>query len=231
MALSILSGGAAQGLVGALAGPFKSATGQEIDGTFSAVGAMRDKLIAGAPADLVILTRALVEELIRGGHVVAGSALDIGIVRTGIAVRTGDPAPKVDDPAALREALRAADAIYFPDPKLATAGIHFAKVIDELGLRAEVADRLRPYPNGATAMRELAAVKRGRPIGCTQITEILGTNGATLVGPLPKAFELATAYTVGVCAKAADPALARKFAARLTDDASRALRQRLGFEG
>ena len=52
--LAILSGGAAQGLVAALAAQFKAETGCEIDGTFGAVGAMRDKLLsgtAGRPAD------------------------------------------------------------------------------------------------------------------------------------------------------------------------------------
>ena len=230
MKLKILSGGAAQGLVAALATPFHDATGCEIDGTFSAVGAMRDKLIAGAPADLVILTKALVEDLTHAGHVVAGSAIAVGVVLTGVAVRTGDPAPQVADPAALRQALRAADAVYFPDPKLATAGIHFAKVIAELGLRDALADRLHTFPNGATAMRELAAVKGGRPIGCTQITEILGTSGVTLVGPLPKELELATVYTLGVCAKAANRDLARQFGAMLTDDGSRELRRQLGFQ-
>ena len=47
MKLTILSGGAAQGLVGALAAEFKAQSGCEIDGTFGAVGAMRDKLLSG----------------------------------------------------------------------------------------------------------------------------------------------------------------------------------------
>ena len=37
----------------------------------------------------------------------------------------------------------AADAIYSPDQKLSTAGIHFAKVLDALGIMGEVAGRLR----------------------------------------------------------------------------------------
>lgn len=230
MKLTILSGGAAHGLVGALAAQFRAATGCEIDGTFSAVGAMRDRLVAGAPADVVVLTRALVDELTHAGHVTAGSAIDVGTVLTGVAVRAGDAEPKVDDAAALSGALRAADAIYFPDPKLATAGIHFAKVLDSLGLGSELTGRLRPFPNGATAMRELAAVTQGRPIGCTQITEILATPGVTLIGPLPTEHELATVYAVGVCTRAADPALAGRFAAMLSDEPSRALRRQLGFQ-
>jgi molybdate transport system substrate-binding protein len=229
MILTLLSGGAAQGLVAALAPQFKAATGCDIDGTFSAVGAMRERLISGAAADLVILTRSLVMGLMPD-HVAEGAAIDLGTVLTGIAVRTGDAAPSVGDPSGVRAALRAADAVYFPDPTLATAGIHFAKVIDELGLRGEIGDRLRPFPNGAAAMRALAAAASARPIGCTQVTEILATPGVTLVAPLPKALELATVYTVAVCAKAAQGALARQFAAMLTDAASRDLRRQLGFE-
>ena len=58
-------------------------------------------------------------------------------------------------------------------------------------------------------MRALAQSRAARPIGCTQVTEILSTPGVTLVGPLPKEFELATVYTAGVCTKAALPAEAR----------------------
>jgi len=229
MKLTLLSGGAAHGLVTALAPQFKAETGAEIDGTFSAVGAMRDKLIAGTDADVLILTSALIGELTESGHVVAGSAADVGAVATGVAVRTGDPMPAIGDADGLRAALRGADGIYFPDPRLATAGIHFAKVLERLGIAAEVAPRLRPHPNGSAAMAALAAVPGGRPIGCTQATEILNTKGITLVGNLPEGFALATVYTLGIASKARSPELARKLAALLTGDASRDLRRKLGF--
>jgi len=228
MQLQVLSGGAAQGLVGALASQFKAETGCDIAGTFGAVGAMRDKLIGGAPADLLILTQALIAELTQSGHVVAGSAADIGIVRTSVAVRAGDPVLPIGDAAALRAALLAADAIYFPDPQQATAGIHFAKVLDRLDIGRAVAMRLRPYPNGATAMRALAAARSERPIGCTQATEILATPGVALIGPLPREHELATVYAAGVCTRATRPEEAHRLAAMLA--AARGLRERLGFE-
>ena len=231
MKLTLLSGGAANGLVAALSAGFEAETGADIDGTFGAVGAMRDKLIGGANADMLILTSALIAELTKAGHVVAGSAADLGTITTGVAVRSGDPAPAIGDADALRAALRAADGIYFPDPKLATAGIHFAKVLERLGIADEVAPRLRTFPNGQTAMAALAAQPGGRPIGCTQITEILNTRGVTLVGDLPPEFALATVYTLGICTKAQSPDLARRLAAMLTGEASRDLRRKLGFVG
>lgn len=227
--LKILSGGAAQGLVDALAPQFTAATGTVVEGTFGAVGAMRDKLLGGAPADLLILTAALIAQLERDGHAVAASAAKLGAVPTCVAVRSGDAVPPIADAAALRTALRTADAIYFPDPKLATAGIHFAKVLDRLGIADEVAPRLRTFPNGHTAMRELARSQDVRPIGCTQMTEILNTPGIAAVAPLPGEFALATIYTVAVASASQQPTLARQFAGLLTGHDTEALRQRLGF--
>ncbi|MFL5138805.1 MAG: molybdate ABC transporter substrate-binding protein [Microvirga sp.] len=227
--LALLSGGAAQGLVGALAPAFEAETGCRIEGEFGAVGAMATKLRAGAPADLLILTAALIAELTREGRVVEGSEADVGTVLTAVAVRAGDAAPPIADGDALRAALLAADAIYFPDPRQATAGIHFAKVLDRLGIGEAVAARLQPFPNGAAAMRALAASRSARPIGCTQVTEMLSTPGVAVAGALPAGFELATVYTAAVTANAAEPVPARRLAALLTGAAAREARMRAGF--
>ena len=230
MQLNILSGGAAQSVVTALAEEFRTATGYELAGTFSAVGEMKAKLLAGAPADLVILTHALIAELAAGGQVLSDSCADLGRVRTGVAVRADEPLPDIASASALRAALLAAEGIFFPDPQTATAGIHFARVLDSLGIRDAVEARLQTYPNGATAMRALAQAKGARLLGCTQVTEINNTPGVALAGPLPPEFELATIYSIGVCAAAASPDAARRFAAILTGESSRALRTNAGFE-
>lgn len=208
--LRILAGGAAQPLVERL----RPALGFAIDGTFSAVGAMRDKLLAGEPADLVILSRALVEGLAKSGHVLSSSMADVAAVATAVAVRAGDPMPAIGDKAGLAAALEAADEIHFPDPALATAGIHFAKVMRDLGIWSRVQGRLKLAPNGNTAMRTLAASKAPRPIGCTQETEIRATPGVTLVGPLPPGCDLTTVYTAAVTTTARAPAEAAAFIAR-----------------
>ena len=67
MKLSILSGGAAAGVVKGLQTQFEEKYSCEVQTNFSAVGAMRDLLLAGEPCDLVILTRALIEGLIQSG--------------------------------------------------------------------------------------------------------------------------------------------------------------------
>ena len=161
MSLNILSGGAAQGLVRSLEPAFEAETGLGIAGEFGAVGAMAARLRAGVPTDIVILTAALIAKLADEGLVLRGSITDIGRVETALAVPARDPLVSADDAASLRTALLAADAIFVPDTNASTAGIHVAKLLAQIDIADVVADRLRVFPNGATAMRYLAESNDG----------------------------------------------------------------------
>jgi molybdate transport system substrate-binding protein len=227
--LKILSGGAAHGLVASLKAKFKAMTGLDIEGEFGAVGAMADKLRSGTPADIVVLTAAMVATLAQENRVVGASVAEIGRVETAVAIRAGDPPVSVRDSAELRQAFLAADAIFAPDTRASTAGIHVAKVLQQLGIADEVAARLHIFPNGATAMRNLAASTASRPIGCTQSTEIIGTSGVVLSGSLPEGCELSTIYTAAVATQAADAKHARVLIELLTGADQRESRSLAGF--
>ena len=228
--MQVLSGGAAAAVVKAVQAEFEKSTGTFIHGTFSAVGQMRDQLVGGAPCDVVILTKPLIDQLIASGHVVAGSARSLGKVKTGVAVRTGTTHPSVKTRAELHAAMSAAQGIYFPDPDKATAGIHFMNVLKALGLDETMRSKFRVFPNGATAMGEMAKSQESGLIGCTQVTEINYTEGVDLVDVLPTEFELSTDYTLGICTHAQNPAHAELLADLLTGAASAAVRKQGGFE-
>jgi molybdate transport system substrate-binding protein len=229
--LNILSGGAAQGLVGSLAAAFKAKTGFDIAGEFGAVGAMAEELRNGVATDIIILTSALVAKLAAEKLVVRSSIRDVGPVETALAVRARDSKVVVRNADDLRSALLASDEIYVPDTTASTAGIHVAKLLAQLGIADEVAGRLKIHPNGATAMRALASSSARRPIGCTQSTEIIGTEGVQLSGVLPKGCELATMYTAGMTANATSPNQAQILIELLAKADSRELRSRAGFAG
>ena len=227
--LSVLSGGAAQGLVASLATKFNAQTGLDLAGEFGAVGAMAQKLRQGTPTDIVILTAALVAKLTEEKLVVASSIADVGLVETALAVRQRDPLVMVRDEADLRRALLAADAIFLPDTETSTAGIHVAKVLAQIGIADAIAPRLRIYPNGATAMRHLAASDARKPIGCTQSTEIISTEGVVLSGSLPVGCGLSTMYTAAVTTQARNPQEAQALINLLISADARGLRERAGF--
>lgn len=228
--LHFLCAGAAQGLVKALQDRFTAETGAALQGRFGAVGAMKEALLAGEPCDLMVVTDAMINALCADGLLRSDARAPLGQVRTGVAVREGSALPDVSTPEGLKAALLAADAVYFPDPVRATAGIHFAKLMQALGVHDGLQARFKTFPNGATSMRELAASTAANPIGCTQVSEILYSPGVALVGALPPAFELSTLYSAAVGAHAAEPELARSLLALLTDPASQALREAGGFE-
>jgi len=228
-ALNILSGGAAQGLVGSLAPAFKAQTGFDIAGEFGAVGLMADKLRGGTPADIVILTAALMARLAEENLVVPFSLSDVGLVETALAVRIDDPKVVVTNAASLRDALRASDAIFVPDTRVSTAGVHVARVLEELGIADEVASRLKIFANGATAMKHLAASDAKRPIGCTQATEIISTAGVAVSGSLPSGYGLSTMYTAGVTTNSLNSTQAKILIDLLAADDQRIWRLRAGF--
>ena len=225
----LLSGGAAQGLVNALKVTIETTTDTQLICTFGAVGLMKQKLLEGAPCDVVILTAALIDQLTASGHVLAGSVRHLGPVKTGVAVKSGTPWPQVETAAQLKAALLAATGIYFPDPQLATAGIHFMRVLNGLGIADTVSNKLRPFPNGNAAMNAMAACDDSQVMGCTQVTEILITTGIDLVANLPLEFELATMYTAGIRSTSTCAAEAQAMIDMLTSQEHAALRAKGGF--
>jgi molybdate transport system substrate-binding protein len=227
--LEVLSAGAAKPVIQALEGRFLARTGTALRSTFAPAGRIRDRASTDEPFDVVVLTGEMIDELLGSGHIVSGSVGTVGRVRSGIAVRAGEPLPDISDSAALKRAFLAAETLFCPDTAVATSGIHFARVLQSLGIADEVAGRVKEFPNGASAMHELAG-STGVAIGCTQITEINDSPGTTLVGPLPPEFELVTLYSAAVGARAKLPGPASELVGLLTGPASISLRSTAGFE-
>ncbi len=228
--LNLLCAGAAQGLVKALQGRFAELTGATLQARFGAVGAMKEALFAGEPCDVMVVTAAMIDELVANGRLAGTGRADLGRVRTGVAVKAGVPHPDVATAHSLRAALLASRAVYFPDPVRATAGIHFSKVLGQLGILEAMTPRFRAFPAGAIAMREMAACDEAGLIGCTQATEIKYTPGVEFVGMLPREFELATVYTAALAASSSQAVLAARFIALLAGDEAQSLRKAGGFE-
>jgi molybdate transport system substrate-binding protein len=228
--LRILSAGAAQTVVEAIADTYTRETGNPVAAEFSAVGAMKARVVAGEAVDVVILTGALIDELVSSGHVAPGSRADLGKVGTGVAVRAGTPLPDVSNAQALRASLLAATAVVFPDPAVATAGKVVMQACEKLGIADAVKHRMQHFPNGYAAMRWLATSGGRNDVGLTQVTEILANKGVTYAGPLPGDLQAKAVYSAGLATRAAEAAAAREFIARLTGTSARPILANAGYE-
>ena len=228
--LRILSAGAAQAVTERIIDAFKRETGTDVTADFGAVGAMKARVTAGEPVDVIILTQAMIDELAASGLVRRGSRFDLGKVGTGVAVRAGTPVPSVPDAERLRSAVLAAAKIVCPDPAIATAGKVVMALMEKLGALDEARKRLQFFPNGYAAMKWLAANGSAGDLGITQVTEILPNKGVIYVGPLPDAFQMKTVYSAGIATGAEQPALATDFVARFTAPNARTLLAEAGYE-
>lgn len=228
--LNIFSAGAAQAVVTQIAEKFQREGGNPVNAVYGAVGAMKARIVAGEPADVIVLTAALIDELIQQGWVVPGSRIDLGKVGTGVAARAGTPLPEVRNAQGLRGNLLAATKIVCPDPAIATAGKVVLNVLDQLGIAGQVKARLRYFPNGYAAMAHLAQSTGTLEIGITQITEIMANRGVTLVGPLPPELQNIAVYSAGLAARSAHPGRSQEFIRRLTGFNAHAVLSAAGFD-
>jgi molybdate transport system substrate-binding protein len=226
--LNIISAGAAMGLARSV---LSEQVSINVGLNFGAVRTMYDYFVSGVPCDLLLLTRAQIDELDAAGCIVEGSIVDVGHVKTGIAVRADTKInPDIHDAASLKATLAGASSIYCPDMKQSTAGLHVLSMLKELGIWDEMKGRISEHPNGATAMRMMDSSNDENSLGCTQVTEILYTPTVRLVGLLPKEFELSTVYSIAVPKRSTEPEAAKAAIAKLCSTAHLAVRTAAGFD-
>jgi molybdate transport system substrate-binding protein len=158
----------------------------------------------------------------------SGSRTDLGQVGGGIAVRKGASRPEIGTPEELKQALLAAEEIYYADPKVATAGIYFLKVADRLGIGEEVRKKVRTAGGGKPSM-ELMSKSAANAIGVTQISEILSVPEVELVGPYPGELQLMTTYTGILLANTKHKSAAEAFLRFLTSEPVRARFRQQGY--
>lgn len=229
MKLRLLSGGAAFGLIDGVKKSFESDNACQIQGEFGAVGFMKDKLLSGEPCDAIILSRKLIDQLAASATVDSNSIQNLGVVSTGIAVKSNQAKPAVATAAEFKQALLSADKIFVPNMSKSTAGLHMKHVFDSLGIYDAVRSKISEHPNGATAMKVMAG-EPGNPIGCTQSTEILYTDGVQLIGHLPAGSELDTMYAIAIPKASTQIQLAGKLIAVLAADSLKEFKNANGFQ-
>jgi molybdate transport system substrate-binding protein len=200
----VLAAGAAKHAIEAIAPGFERASGHVLRASFDTVGAQRDRVLQAAPgaaADVVILSEAAVQQLQEAGRITAPPR-PVGRVSVAIAVPDGQPVPDISDAERLRAALLAAPSIAYADPaRGATAGTHFERTLDALGIRAAVAPKATVLPFGVDVIE---AVAQGRyALGVSQSSEISNHPGVHLAGVLPPPHAQSTGYAAARVSDAA----------------------------
>ncbi|KGT76723.1 molybdate ABC transporter substrate-binding protein [Bradyrhizobium japonicum] len=183
------------GLMGAmrsLSSAFEAASGIHVDADFAPTLALLKRLRDGEAADLVILTREGLDEMIGEGRVAAGSAADLARSFVGIAVRAGQAHPDIGGEAALRKSLLAARSVAYS--RLGASGVYFAQLIQRWGVAAEINAKATIVEQGFTAER---LVSGEADLAVQQISELKQVEGIEVVGPIPRDLQTPAVFSAG----------------------------------
>ena len=188
------------GLMGAmrsLSSVFEAETGIHVDADFAPTLALLKRLREGEAADLVILTREGLDEVIAEGRVLAGGATDLARSYVGIAVRAGQAQPDIGSEAALRKTLLAARSVAYS--RLGASGVYFAQLIVRMEIAAEVNAKATIVEQGFTAER---LVTGEADLAVQQISELKQVDGIQVIGPVPHDLQTPAVFSAGRMANA-----------------------------
>jgi molybdate transport system substrate-binding protein len=211
ISIDVLSTLALRGVLMEIADEFRVLTGLSFAATYKSTNMALNLIAQGATADMTIITREAIDRLVRDGIIVAGSTTDLAQSGIGIAVRAGAPKPDIGTVAALKRALLETKSIAFS--RLGASGIHFADVIERLGIAAEVRRKAHisdSYVGEVTARGEAE-------MAVQQISELMPVDGIDIVGPLPDEVQKISVFAAGIFQAARNPAGAGKLISYLAE--------------
>jgi molybdate transport system substrate-binding protein len=203
--IKVLSTLAMQVVMEDLGPKFERATGHKLAITFATSGATVTRVQGGETADVIIITQQGIDGFLKGGKAVAGNVTVVARERMGVAVRTGAPKPDISSPEALKRTLLAAKSITYVNPASGGAsGIHFAKVLDRLGIANEMKSKtVFPDPKTPAAVGVLVA-NGDAEIAVHTFQLLIPVAGIEMVGPLPGDLQDANVFAAAIMAGARD---------------------------
>lgn len=184
---------------------FERGTGNKVAVEYATAGALRDRIRKGERADLTILPRPMASALMKEGKLTADSDAVVARASVSVGVRAGAPKPDVSSVEAFKRSLLAASSIVYADPVTGSAsGVHFARVLEQLGISAEMKQKSILIKDGVSA--DVAA--RGEAeIAVAGTPGLMNVPGVDFVGPLPRELQNNTdfVYVASVLASAQQP--------------------------
>ncbi len=227
--MKVFSAIAVQGVVEELVPAFERAHGCTLDIVWATAPLLLKRLQSGEKADALILNRAVTDTLLASGGIVTGSGVVIASSATAIAVKKGAPKPDISTPETLRRTLLNARALSYTDPAAGGAsGIYFAKLLEGMGIAAEINAKTKfPPPSGYSGM----FLPNGEvDLAVQQVPELLSVPGIEIVGTLPGDLHMVTTFVASIPADSTQPVLAKAFIESLRTADARALFRAKGLE-
>ena len=207
--IKVMSAVAMRAAIDDLAPRFERETGHKVTISYATAGVLRDRILDGETLDLAILPRPAMDPVVKQGKIASDTVAVFARSAVSIAVRIGAPKPDISTVEAFKRAMLAAKSVSYADPaRGGGSGIHFASVLQRLGIFEE----MKPKTKLVQGDESVQLVAKGEAeIAAVNTPVILREPGVELVGPLPAELQNTVDFVffVGVGVNAKEPEAAK----------------------
>jgi len=202
--LNVYSTIAMRGALQELIPQFQKESGQTLALTWGTAATLAKRIEEGEPADVAILARSNFDALSKAGKIAAGSDVALAQSSIAVAIKSGAHKPDIASPEALKETLEKAQSIAYSDPAAGGAsGVHFAAVLERMGIADEMKAKTKYPPAGGNAATLVATGEA--ELAIQQKPEIMNVAGVDIVGPLPADLNKVTTFAAAVIPNSKNP--------------------------
>ena len=182
------------------------------------------QLARGVAADVVILSREGLTQLIAARRIAPGTDVDLARTPIGVAVRTGAPKPDVRSVDDFKQVVTKARLVAVPS---STSGIFLIEeIFPRLGIAGSVNVKATPRGSGAAAM-----VATGEAdIGLLPVSEIMHAPGVELAGVIADEIQLHQIFAAAIVVASKEIDAAKRLIAFLTSESAAQTIRRGGME-
>jgi molybdate transport system substrate-binding protein len=226
--LKVLSSVALTSVLDEFTPEIEKATGSKLNISYGLAAELKRRIQEGETADVIILTRPMMDDLQKDSKLSTNTLVNVAGTPVSVAARSGAPKPDISSVDAFKHTLLIARSVVYSDPaKGGVSGVHFARVLDRLGIAEQMKGKTILVP-GAQAPEVVA---RGEAqLGIAQGSEIVPVAGAQWVGPLPGDLASTTVFAAAVGAASKSPEAANSLIKFLTGAPAAPRLRAKGFE-
>jgi molybdate transport system substrate-binding protein len=206
--IRVFSANGVKTIMGDLVPRFENTTGHSLVVVFGEAGEVRHRILQGDGVNLAVLPTATLGELAKQRKITVDSIVDVARTDVGMAVRSGAAKPDTSSADAFKRSLLETSTIVITDPASGgVSGVHFASVLQRLGIADEMRLKLRLTRGVFNAQ----LVADGDAELAVQLAhEIHAVAGVDFVA-LPAGFQRSIVFSAGIAAGARERATAREF--------------------
>jgi molybdate transport system substrate-binding protein len=178
------------------------------------------QLRRGLPADVVILSREGLAELLTEGRIVIASDVDLASVPLGVGVRAGTSRPDISTVNAFKQTLLRAKSIGIQS----TCAIYLkTRVFPQLGIGGALADKLSDAGAAEVASGRVEMV-------VLPVSEILPVRGVDLVGTIPVSLQFVQVFAAAVVKGGKNPEGSKRLIDSLTSEKATPTVEKMGMK-